>query len=100
MTYIYQEITLSRFCDAFQAMGRERQFSHEALEVIYDHLVEMAEDCGTPVELDVIAICCSFAEYESVAEYNTEYGQDFETWSDVEACIGQTPSGGGVAVYK
>lgn len=96
MSYIYQKVTLSRFRDAFQAMGREKQFSREALEVIYDHLVEMAEDCGTPQEMDVIAICCDFAEYASIAEYNAEYGEDAEYWGDVEALIGETPSGSGV----
>ena len=33
-------------------------------QALYDWL----EDCGQTVELDVIAICCEFSQYDSAAE--------------------------------
>lgn len=54
-----QIITESGFRDAFNQCGRGDQFSYEALGLIYDYLNEIDED----MELDVIAICCEFAEY-------------------------------------
>lgn len=64
---IYQIIdTSSQFSDAFYRCGRGNQFSYDALMMLFDYLT----DCGSDVELDVISICCEFAEDtpESIAE--------------------------------
>lgn len=53
-----QTIELHDFRQAFHNMGRGKQFSYEALKLIYDHL----EECDPDMELDVIAICCDFSE--------------------------------------
>jgi hypothetical protein len=58
--------TASQFRDHFAAMdrehfsvmGRESQFSYESLNLLYDYLEENAEG----YELDVIALCCEYAE--------------------------------------
>jgi len=64
-----QTINLSRFRDAFQYMDRKDQFSYDALEVIYDFM----EECDPNWELDVIALCCDFTEYENLEEFNKEH---------------------------
>lgn len=56
---MYQTINFSTFVDAFRALGREDQFSYEAKRMLFDHLEE-----GENVELDVIALCCAYAEEE------------------------------------
>jgi len=58
--------TASQFRDQFHNRGRGDQFSYEALGLIFDYL----SDCGSDVELDVVAICCEFSENtpESIAE--------------------------------
>jgi len=64
---IYQTIdNASQFRDQFHQCGRGDQFSYEALGLLFDYL----EDCGSDVELDVVAICCEFSEDtpESIAE--------------------------------
>ena len=48
----------SQFRDQFHRCGRGNQFSYEALGLIFDYL----NDCGSDVELDVVGICCEFAE--------------------------------------
>lgn len=48
---MHKRIYLSDFMEAFDDHGRNDQFSPAALEAL--------------IELDVIAICCTFTEYES-----------------------------------
>ena len=47
-----------QFRNHFAAMGRKDQFSREALNLLYDFLEENIEG----YELDVIELCCTYAE--------------------------------------
>jgi hypothetical protein len=59
-------INQSQFIDEFHMVGRGKQFSFDALELLYDFLEEYNPD----MELDVVAICCEFEEstIEEIAE--------------------------------
>jgi hypothetical protein len=59
---IVQTVNFSMFCDMFTHMGRQEQFSYEAKKAIFDYLESYSDECGEPVELDVIAICCDYSE--------------------------------------
>ena len=48
----------SQFRNHFAAMGRADQFSYEALNLLYEFLEENIEG----YELDVVALCCDYAE--------------------------------------
>ena len=48
----------SQFRDAFRDAGRQDQFSYEALGLLFDYL----EDVHPDYELDVIGLCCDYAE--------------------------------------
>lgn len=63
-------ISVYDFHDAFKRAGRENQFSYEGLSVLFDYLEECEADTGEELELDVIALCCDFAEahYTDIAE--------------------------------
>ena len=74
-----QSITKCQFSDAFRNMGRQDQFSYDALNALYDYLEQYEEDTGFEIELDVVAICCEYTEYESLEEFQGNYGEDFET---------------------
>ena len=67
-----QTINFSQFYDAFQAI-RPENFSHEGLHALYDWLEDYADDTGEDYELDVIALCCDFTEYESLEELKESY---------------------------
>ena len=59
---LYQTIdTASQFRDQFSwalaCRGRGHQFSYAALGLIFDFINE-----GSDIELDVVAICCEYAE--------------------------------------
>jgi len=69
---MYANISFSRFCDAFHAMDRGDQFSYHGKKALYDYLEELEDSTGAPVELDVIALCCEYTEYESAIEAASE----------------------------
>ena len=74
---IYQTIdNASQLRDAFHKYGRYDQFSYEAYEYIYSYL----EDCGSDIELDVVAICCEFTEehFEGIAKANIDNCEDMD----------------------
>ena len=67
-------VRLDDFIDAFQRADRTpSNFSFQGLHVLYDYLVQMENDRGEEMELDVVAICCDFAE--ATAE---EIAQNYE----------------------
>ena len=59
VTMIYQTINFSMFCDSFRSV-RPDNFSYEGLRILYDHILELAEIANSPIELDVIALCCEY----------------------------------------
>ena len=71
-----QTVDLNDFRNAFRNYGREENFTYEGLETLYDYLMSYEEDCGEEQELDVIAICCEFAEYDSIEEVLEEYSKE------------------------
>jgi len=78
-----QTINKSQFRDAFSRMDRGGQFSYEALGALFDYLESYEEDAGEEMELDVIAICCDWTEYDDLEELQADYS-DIETMEDIE----------------
>ena len=79
-----QSINEYQFRDAFHKMGRGEQFSYAGLSALYDYLEQLGDDIGEEIELDVIALCCEYAEYDSLAEFREDYGEDYNTMQDIE----------------
>ena len=79
-----KSISKSEFMDEFRNYGREDNFSYDGLSALYDYFEDLAEDCGIEVELDVIAICCEYSEYEDLEEFQANYGDDYESLEDIE----------------
>tara|TARA_R110000868_G_scaffold26677_1_gene102496 strand:+ start:1822 stop:2142 length:321 start_codon:yes stop_codon:yes gene_type:complete len=76
---MYQTVNKSQFRNAFHAMGRGDQFTHDALNMLFSYF----EDTAPDAELDVIAICCGYSEDmpERIAD---QYDIDVEDMSDGE----------------
>jgi hypothetical protein len=70
-------INLSDFRDAFQRANRGSQFSYEGLAVLFDYFTEYEESTDEEIELDVIGICCEYAE-ASPEEIADNYNIDIE----------------------
>ena len=79
-----QTIGKGQFRDAFQNMGRGEQFSYEGLGAMFDYLEEYEDGTGEEVELDVIALCCEYTEYADLEEFQSDYGEEYETMEDIE----------------
>ena len=81
---IYQEINQADFISAFKSI-RPDNFSYQGLKALYGYFEELSEDQN--IELDVIAICCDYTEYDSLAEFNRDYGKNFD---DIEEIFDHT----------
>jgi len=79
-----QSVNEYQFRDAFHKMGRGKQFSYDGLTALYDYLEQLGDDIGEEIELDVIALCCKYAEYDSLVEFREDYGEDYNTMEDIE----------------
>lgn len=73
-----QTVNSYMFVDAFNKAGRESQFSRAARFALFDYLEDLEDGSGEEIELDVVAICCDFAEYDNAIEAASEYGETFE----------------------
>lgn len=82
-------VSLHDFREAFRVMGRGDQFSYVGLNVLYDWFEQYEDDCGEEIELDVIAICCDFTEYdleELVREY-MPYNEETKDFEDLDEWV-------------
>ncbi len=77
-----QQVSFSQFTDAFRDHDRHTQFSYEAKRALFDYLEEWGDDIGEEVELDVIALCCEFTEYDDLEEFHNNY--DSSDYPDLE----------------
>ena len=77
-----QKINEYQFSDAFHKMGRGEQFSYEGLKALYEYLEEY-ETGEQQIELDVISLCCEYAEYKSLEEFQEDYNQDYKSLGDI-----------------
>ena len=79
-----QQINKGDFRAAFARMGRKKNFTYEGLGALFDQLEQYEEDAGIELELDVIAFCCEYTEYENLAEFQANHNDDYETIEDIE----------------
>ena len=62
---MYTTVSFDDFANAFERKGRGDQFSRAGLRALFDYLEQSEEDLDMPLELDVIALCCEYAEVEA-----------------------------------
>ena len=72
------------FIDAFKKMGRTDNFSTSGLIALYEYLEMLGDDLGQEIELDVIALCCEYAEYDNLEDFQADYSEDYQTIGDIE----------------
>ena len=69
---------------AFVDMGRGEQFSYEGKRALFEYLEQYEVDCGVEIELDVIALCCEYTEYADLAEFQDNYGTDYDDMESIQ----------------
>lgn len=88
-------VYFSEFCNYFRDI-RPNKFSYEGLRVLFDYF---DSDYFEDFELDVIAICCDFAEsdYKSIAAvYSIELDPELDEDEQKQQVIGNLE---GIGVY-
>ena len=81
-----QSVNMYDFERAFKRCERDN-FSYDGLKALFEYLEEYEDSTGEEVELDVIALCCEYAEYDSLSEYNDDYGTKY---SEIDAIQNDT----------
>ena len=72
-----------QFIDEFQRT-RPDNFSRLGLLELFDYFEMIEDSTGEQIELDIIAICCEYSEYESLEEFQADYGSEYESIDDIE----------------
>ena len=54
-------VNVHTFREEFKSLGCGDQFTYDGLELLFDYLEELAH-CEEEYELDVVGLCCDFAE--------------------------------------
>ena len=90
-----QTIDVYGFRRAFERTDRKDQFSYEGLEALFNWLEQYEDDTGEETELDVIALCCDFTEYESLSDFQQDYGMTYQSIDDIEENTGVIRIGDG-----
>ena len=63
------------FVNEFKLYNRLNNFSIKGLHILFESLEQMAKDCETNIEMDVIALCCKYNE-DSITDIIDNYGID------------------------
>lgn len=72
------------FIDAVRDHDRMSNFDMDGWRALFDYLLKLEQDTGEEIELDIIAFCCDFKRFESVDEYNENYGTNYASMYDIE----------------
>lgn len=75
-------ITENDFVRSFDECNRSNNFSVKARKELFQYLEEMEADAGTEFELDPIAFCCEYTEYDSIKDVI----EAFKHLDDFEFC--------------
>ena len=67
-----KSVSITDFMDAFEKT-RPSNFTYEGLECLYNYLIDFEQDTNTEIELDVIALCCDYSEWDNLEEYKKSY---------------------------
>jgi len=82
---MFETVTRHNFIDRFrQSDTYKNNFSYEGLSALFDHLEEIEDQTGEPIQFDHVAIACEFSEYDSFQSVYADYpGLTASTFDDV-----------------
>ena len=64
-----QTVNFSEFCNGFRDLDRNKHFTYEGKRALFDYL----EGSKKSTEIDVIALCDEYTEYENYEELKEAY---------------------------
>lgn len=96
---MYQSVNFEDFTDAFRDYNRMESFTYEGARALFDYLERYEEDCGTRIELDVIALCCDYNEEplnDVLENYSLESLEDLQD----NTCVINYDEETGLVIYQ
>lgn len=89
---IKQNIGFSEFCDAFWDAHKDN-FTYQGKRALFDYLENLSKETGEDIELDNVALCVEYTEYENAYEAMQAYqpddmpveGEDGDDLTEVQA---------------
>ena len=78
-----QTVNEYTFHRAFEKL-RPDNFTYQGQNALFDYLTGFEDGTGEEMELDVIAICCDFSEYDNLKEFQVDYSKEYKTIEDIE----------------
>lgn len=99
-------LTFSSFCDEWNRWeDRKDTFTYNGKRALFDHLEEYEESTGEEIELDIVALCCDFTEYDSVLEAMQVYDENIKDEKEARAFLEDETmvidvTGGGVIIQN
>ena len=80
-----QAVTIYDFVNAFESSDTyKNNFTRKGLHALFEELEQYEEDMGEELDFDMIALCCEYAEYESLKEFQDDYGKEYETFENIQ----------------
>ncbi len=73
---MYIKVNFDMFLDAFRALGREDSYSYDGMKAIFNYIEDETGLMGDELELDVVAICGEFEEFEDIERAHRHYMPD------------------------
>ncbi len=77
-----QTINFSQFLDSFSDQYKNN-FTYEGKRALFDYLEELEEETDNQIELDTVALCCEYSEYEDLEDLQANY-TDIKSMEDLE----------------
>mgnify|MGYP003662287194 FL=1 len=77
---------------------RRSHFSRPALHALYEFLDEASNGLGEDIELDVVGLCCAFAEYKDMEAVKEDY--EIKNLSDLQDQTTVVEFDGGLLVHE
>ena len=97
---IKQTINFSQFCDEWNKWeDRKNSFSYNGKKALFDYLEDYSEDIGEDIELDIVALCCEYDEYENLEEIQVHY-PDIKSINDLKDNTTVLEFDGGIIIQQ
>ena len=71
---------------AFSSDTYQDHFSYEGKKALFEYLEEYEDSTGEQIELDIVALCCDFAEYESIEHFQSDYSNEYTDMETIQDC--------------
>ena len=72
-------LNFSQFCDEWNKWDdRKNTFSYQGKKALFEYLENYEEETGEEIELDIVALCCDYTEFENFKDYQAQYGDKIE----------------------